>query len=71
MAAGRNIDDVISGPAYDKPPEKDPISRWYEQKREEVSKAQFVLEAAIEAKAPRRLVDAIRDWRDDLGECGD
>jgi len=65
----KNIDDVISGP--DLSPPRDPIMEFYERKREEARKAQFVLDAAIEAKAPRRLVDAIRDWRDDLGEMGD
>jgi hypothetical protein len=65
----KNVDDVISGP--DLSPKRDPIAEFYEQKREEAKKAQFVLEAAIDAKAPRRLVDAIRDWRDDLGDTGD
>jgi hypothetical protein len=63
----KNIDDVISGPAYDQPPEKDPISQYYERQRERLKQAQFVLDAAIEAGAPRRLVDSIRDWRDDVG----
>jgi hypothetical protein len=66
---GDDIDNVISGP--DLSPKVDPISQYYERKRLQLKQAQFVLDAAIEASAPSRLVDAIRDWRDDVGNTGD
>ena len=44
---------------------------YYEQKRQELHRAQAVLEAAVAAKAPKWVLDVIRDWRDDVGNVGD
>ena len=62
----KNIDDVITDRRGE-----DGIQAYYDQVRENVRKAHAVLEMAIDAGAPRRVIDAIKDWRHDAGDTGD
>ena len=67
----KNPDDLISGPAYDQPPEKDPISAYYEGIREKVHAIGSLRELAQRLGAPKKVITAIQDWRSDAGNTGD
>jgi hypothetical protein len=67
----KDIDDVISGPAYDKPPERDPVSQYYERIEEKRRAVWKLREQARELRAPNRVMVALDEWHAASANTGD
>lgn len=65
----KNVDDLISGPAYDKP--KDEIQEYYTRIRERSHAIWEIREKARELGAPKKVMDALEGWWDRESNTGD